>query len=236
MRIGHRKMDEMRPYRIECDYLHHAQSSALVSLGNTRVIVTAYISDGVPSFLSGQGRGWLTAEYAMLPCSVIGRKSRERIKPDGRSVEIQRLIGRSLRCAVDFSQMGERTMQIDCDVIDADGGTRTACITGAYCVAYRLFEKMVASKELKKNPMICQVGAVSVGILDDMPILDLCYEEDSRAQVDMNVVMTSEGDFIEVQGTGEGRSFSQKELDSLLALAKQGMQQIFTLQRLAIQA
>ncbi|MEE1199457.1 MAG: ribonuclease PH [Christensenellales bacterium] len=225
-----RRADEMRMVRILPDYTEMATGSVLVECGRTRVICTASVQNSVPEFKRGSGTGWLTAEYAMLPGSTPQRKARDGVKKDGRSVEIQRLIGRSLRAACDLSRLGERTIYIDCDVIQADGGTRTASITGAFaalCIAvHRLMEK----GELADSPIIRQVAAVSVGVVDGVCTLDLEYAQDSRAQVDMNVVMTRDArgrlGYVEVQGTGERRSYSRKELDELLALAEKGILQL----------
>lgn len=231
MRHDKRKPDQLRNVKFEMDYLRNAPASCLVSFGNTRVAVSAFATPGVPSFLQGRNKGWLTAEYAMLPGSTPRRKQRDGAHRDGRSVEIQRLIGRSLRCVVDLSKLGEYTVVVDCDVIDADGGTRTAAITGAWCVLCDLFKKMIQKGELASNPLTGQVAAVSCGVVNDMPVLDLDYIEDSSAEVDMNIVMTSQGHFVEVQGTGEGRAFTADEMQQMLAAAQRGLGELFALQR-----
>ena len=221
-----RAPDELRMVRILPDYTEMATGSVLICCGRTKVICTASVQDGVPGFLRGKGKGWLTAEYAMLPGSTPQRKVRDGVKKDGRGVEIQRLIGRSLRAACDLTRLGERTVYIDCDVIQADGGTRTASITGAFAALCIAVDRLMAAGTLVDSPIIRQVAAVSVGVIDDVCILDLEYAQDSRAQVDMNIVMTRDGKgelgFVEVQGTGEGRCYTRKELDRLLALGEKG--------------
>ena len=205
-----RKSDEMRAVTILPDYTEMAAGSVLICCGRTRVLCTASVQDGVPPFLKGKGTGWLTAEYAMLPGATPQRKARDGVKKDGRSVEIQRLIGRSLRAACDFSRMGERTVYIDCDVLQADGGTRTASITGAFVALCLAVHKLIASGEMVDSPIVRQVAAISVGVVDDICTLDLEYQQDSRAQVDMNIIMTRDAQgemgFVEVQGTGEHKS------------------------------
>jgi len=224
MRIDKREYDDLREVKITRDYLIHPQGSVLIEMGNTKVICTAMIDDRVPPFLKGTNKGWVTAEYSMLPGATQSRKVRDsaRGRVDGRSNEIQRLIGRSLRTVVDTHKIGERTIWIDCDVIQADGGTRTAAITGGFVAMVDAVHKLYASKEIKEFPIKNFVSAISVGIGKEGPILDLCYEEDHIANVDMNVVMTDEGEFIEIQGTGENRSFSRKQLMELLDLAQKG--------------
>ena len=221
-----RAPDELRIVRILPDYTEMATGSVLICSGRTKVICTASVQDGVPGFLRGKGKGWLTAEYAMLPGSTPQRKARDGVKKDGRGVEIQRLIGRSLRAACDLTRLGERTVYIDCDVIQADGGTRTASITGAFVALCIAVDRLMEQGALVDSPIIRQVAAVSVGVIDDVCTLDLEYAQDSRAQVDMNIVMTrdSKGElgFVEVQGTGEGRCYTRKELDQLLALGEKG--------------
>jgi len=202
MRTDGRNYDEKRPVSILTDFVRTADGSCLIATGNTRVICTASVEAGVPPFLRGQGKGWVTAEYAMLPASTGRRKQRDGIKKDGRSVEIQRLIGRSLRQAVDLTRLGEYTITLDCDVLEADGGTRTASITGAMVALTCAVDKMVREKKLLVSPIIHQVAAISAGVVNDEPSLDLCYVEDSHAQVDMNLVMNEKGEFIELQGTG----------------------------------
>lgn len=233
-----RKPDAMRPVKITVDYTEMAAGSVLIECGRTRVICTASVVDNVPPFKKGTGQGWLTAEYAMLPGSTSHRKERDGIKKDGRSVEIQRLIGRSLRAACDLTRLGERTVYIDCDVIQADGGTRTASITGAFVALTLACNRLLASGAIVDSPVVRQVAAISVGIIDDVPTLDLEYAQDSRAQVDMNVIMTREanGDmnYVEVQGTGEGRAFNAKELDKLLSLANKGVKALMKKQMIAL--
>lgn len=225
---------QTRPCTIETDYMKTADGSCLISTGNTRVICTASVEEGVPPFLRGQGRGWVTAEYAMLPASTGHRKPRDGIKKDGRSVEIQRLIGRSLRQAVDMEKLGERTITLDCDVLQADGGTRTASITGAYVALVMAVHKLIQNGLLQVNPIVGQVAAVSAGLVNDTPLLDLCYVEDSNAQTDMNLVLNHRGEFIELQGTGEGRAFTQRELDTLLAYGRAGIRGLMRTQRQAL--
>ncbi|MDD2648608.1 MAG: ribonuclease PH [Eubacteriales bacterium] len=233
-RYDNRENDELRKHKLECDFVRTADGSCLVSTGATRVICTASVDESVPPFLKGTGKGWITAEYAMLPASTGRRKKRDGDKRDGRSVEIQRLIGRSLRQAVDMSMLGERCVYIDCDVLEADGGTRTASITGAYCALVCAIDKLIAQGKLYQSPIIGQVAAVSAGVVDDTPMLDLCYREDSGAQVDLNVVMNDKGEFIEVQGTGEGRSYTRKELDRLLEIGEKGAKELMAAQREAL--
>jgi XTP/dITP diphosphohydrolase len=211
-----------------------AYGSCLIATGNTRVICTASVEETVPPFLKGQGKGWVTAEYAMLPASTGERKKRDGIKKDGRSVEIQRLIGRALRQAVDLEKLGERTITLDCDVLEADGGTRTASITGAMVALTCAADRLVREKKLLVSPIIHQVAAVSAGIVGDVPCLDLCYQEDSRAQVDMNFVMNEKGEFIELQGTGEGRAFSGSELAVLTEYGAKGIRELMAAQREAL--
>ena len=231
-----RAPDALRPYSIERGFTRHAEGSVLVSAGGTRVICTASIEEGVPGFLKGKGQGWMTAEYGMLPRSTHTRMAREaaRGKQSGRTQEIQRLIGRSLRAAVDLSALGERTLQIDCDVIQADGGTRTASITGAFVAVHDALSGLVASGALPRLPIIDHVAAVSVGVWRGVPVLDLDYVEDSGCDTDMNVVMTGAGRFIEVQGTAEGEPFSRESLDALLGLAAGGIARLVELQRAAL--
>src|SRR5262249_54758336 len=219
--------------KITPDFISQAEGSVLMELGKTRVICTATVEDGVPSFLKGSGKGWVTSEYGMLPRAQEERTPREaaRGKQSGRTVEIQRLIGRSLRAVTDQEALGERTVYIDCDVIEADGGTRTASITGAFIALALAMERMVAAGILKNSPLIDSVAATSVGIVDDHSLLDLCYEEDSRAEVDMNVVMTGRGDFVEIQATAEGRPFTGGEMQDLLALAAAGIRRLNEAQR-----
>ena len=225
-----RKSNALRPVKITPDFTEMAAGSVLIECGRTRVLCTASVVEGVPPFKKGTGSGWLTAEYAMLPGSTSRRKERDGIKKDGRSVEIQRLVGRSLRAAVDLTRLGERTIYLDCDVLQADGGTRTASITGSFVALTIACDKLMKQGLIPDSPIIRQVAAVSVGIIDDVPTLDLEYVQDSRAQVDMNVVMTRDTagntEYVEVQGTGEGRPFSRKELDKLLNLAGAGIKRL----------
>ena len=222
-----------RRTKITRNYLLHAEGSVLIETGNTKVICTASVQEGVPPFLTDSGKGWITAEYGMLPRSTETRMSREatRGKISGRTAEIQRLIGRSLRAVVDLTLLEGYTIQIDCDVIQADGGTRTASITGA-CVALNdAFEKMLADGKIEKNPLREWIAAISVGIVDGEPVLDLSYEQDSRAEVDMNVVMTESGKSVEIQGTAEEKPFSNEQLNAMLRLAKQGIKQLIKKQK-----
>ncbi|MBR1559790.1 MAG: ribonuclease PH [Clostridia bacterium] len=233
-----RHPDELRMARIVPDYTEMAAGSALICCGRTKVICTASVQEGVPPFLRGKGKGWLTAEYAMLPGSTPQRKARDGVKKDGRGVEIQRLIGRSLRAACDLTRLGERTIYIDCDVIQADGGTRTASITGAFVALCIAVDRLMAEGKLVDSPIIRQVAAVSAGVIDDVCTLDLEYAQDSRAQVDMNIVMTRDGKgnlgFVEVQGTGEGRCYTREELDRLLALGEKGCLELMDAQTAAL--
>ena len=229
-----RRSDELRQVRIVPDYTEMAAGSVLVCCGRTRVLCTASVQDGVPPFLKGKGTGWLTAEYAMLPGATPQRKARDGLKKDGRSVEIQRLIGRSLRAACDLSRMGERTVYIDCDVLQADGGTRTASITGGFVALCLAMSKLIAEGRMQDSPIVKQVAAISVGVVDGQCTLDLEYAQDSRAEVDMNIVMTrdakGEMGFVEVQGTGEHGSYSRDELNRLLDLGESGIRQLMQAQ------
>ena len=233
MRPDGRATDQMRPVKLTPDFVPVAEGSVLIEIGHTRVICTATLDDGVPSFLKGSGKGWVTAEYGMLPRATEQRTPREstRGKQSGRTLEIARLIGRSLRAITDQKKLGERTVWCDCDVIQADGGTRTASITGAYVAMTLAFERMVAAGIMKSVPLLDSVAATSVGLVNGDPALDLCYEEDSSAEVDMNVVMTGSGKFVEVQATAEGRPFAGDELDQLLALAAGGVRSLTEHQR-----
>jgi ribonuclease PH len=233
MRNDGRHADQLRTVKITPDFISQAEGSVLIELGKTRVICTATVDDGVPSFLKGSGKGWVTSEYGMLPRATEERTPREasRGKQSGRTLEIQRLIGRSLRAITDQEALGERTVFMDCDVIEADGGTRTASITGAFVAFALAVERLVAAGMLKNSPLIDSVAATSVGIVDDVSLLDLCYEEDSRAEVDMNVVMTGTGDFVEIQATAEGRPFAGSEMQDLLALAAAGIRRLGEAQR-----
>ena len=236
MRSDGRACDQLRPVKLTPDFIPVADGSVLIEIGQTRVICTATIDDGVPSFLKGTGRGWVTAEYGMLPRATEQRTPREstRGRQSGRTLEISRLIGRSLRAVTDQQKLGERTVWLDCDVIQADGGTRTASITGAYVAIAIAFERMVATGILRSMPLLDSVAATSVGLILGDPMLDLCYEEDSRAEVDMNVVMTGGGRFVEVQATAEGRPFASGELDRLLNLAAVGIRNLTEHQRLLV--
>jgi ribonuclease PH len=231
-----RRPDQLRPIEIERNYTRHAEGSVLVSFGDTRVICTASVEAGVPRFLRGKGSGWLTAEYGMLPRSTGSRMDREaaRGKQGGRTVEIQRLIGRSLRAAVNLDVLGEYTVKIDCDVIQADGGTRTAAITGACVALVDAVRTMRSKKLIKTEPLLGMVAAVSVGVYQGIPVLDLDYPEDSSAETDMNVVMTEQGGFIEVQGTAESTPFSAEHLNDMLGLAQRGIEQLVVAQRAAL--
>ena len=235
MRANGRANDEKRKVTIKPNILKNADGSVLVSCGNTEVICSAMVVDEVPPFLAETGRGWLTAEYAMLPAATPSRKKREKMKPDGRSTEIQRLIGRSLRSVMNFSALGERTIYIDCDVISADGGTRTASITGGYAALKICIEHLLKSGDLAKNPIRGQVAAISCGIVDGEALLDLEYTEDSRAEADMNVVMTDSGGLIEVQCTGEKRPITETEFANLLELAKKGIVELCEIQAAVIE-
>ena len=232
-RIDGRAHDQMRPVRVTVDYLRHAEGSALIEFGDTRVLCVASVEERVPPFLEGRGQGWVTAEYAMLPRAGATRSTRESVagKIGGRTHEIQRLIGRSLRASLDLRALGERTIALDCDVLQADGGTRTAAITGAWLALARACGVLRQRGLLTTSPLKRGVAAVSVGIVDDVALLDLNYAEDAHAAVDANIVMTDAGDFIEVQGTAEGQPFSRAQLDTLLGLAEGGIRELFALQR-----
>ncbi|MGI6367270.1 MAG: ribonuclease PH [Anaerolineae bacterium] len=230
-----RRPDQLRPVSIRTGYIEQAAGSALVSMGNTRVVCVATLSDGVPPWLAGKGVGWLTAEYMMLPYATDGRTDRQRGLASGRTQEIRRLVGRSLRMAVDRSALGERTLTVDCDVLRADGGTRTASITGAYVAVAQAMAGLRRSGALTVDALSHQVAAISVGMLDGCALLDLDYSEDSRADVDLNVVMTSEGTLVEVQGTGEGAPFTRAQLGVMLELAEQGLERLFRVQQDAIE-
>jgi ribonuclease PH len=237
-RSGGRGPDELRPVTVEPGFVRSATGSALIACGGTRVICTASVQESVPKWLSGKGRGWLTAEYGMLPASTGDRKQRDVSKgrPDGRTVEIQRLIGRSLRGVVDFSGMGERTIYVDCDVLEADGGTRCASITGGYVALELACRRLVAEGKLQRTPLNGSVAAVSCGIVDGMALLDLDYPEDSSAEVDANVVMTGDGGLVEVQATAERTPLSRASLDELLALAQAGIERLREAQAEAVAA
>ena len=232
MRPSGRANDELRPIKITRNYTKHAEGSVLIECGDTRVICNATVENSVPGFLRGKGGGWVTAEYGMLPRSTGSRMRRESSlgKQGGRTLEIQRLIGRALRASVDTEILGERTVTIDCDVIQADGSTRTASISGAWVALSDAIQTLLEQGDLQQSPIECQIAAVSVGIYEGQTILDLDYAEDSNASTDMNIVMNSNGGFIEVQGTAEGESFSDEELHEMLALARKGTEEIFALQ------
>jgi ribonuclease PH len=239
LRTDNRAFDELRAVKITPGFLANAEGSALIEMGNTRVICAASVEEKLPPHLRNQRTvGWVTAEYGMLPRSTHTRTARElgRGGPSGRTHEIQRLIGRSLRAISDRSVLGERTITLDCDVLQADGGTRTAAITGAY-VAYAIAcKQLLKEKKIKRSPITSEVAAVSVGIVDGAALLDLKYDEDSRAEVDMNVICTGDGRFIEVQGTAEGAPFTREQMDELLELGKKGIEQLVQLQRAAIES
>lgn len=238
MRPSGRAPDKLRDIRITRHYTKHAEGSVLIEFGDTKVICTASVEDRVPGFLRGQGQGWITAEYGMLPRSTGSRMGREaaRGKQGGRTVEIQRLIGRSLRAAVDLKALGEFSITIDCDVIQADGGTRTASITGGYVALADAIAHMREQKLIKTDPIINHVASISVGVYNGTPVMDLDYAEDSNCETDMNLVMTDEGRFIEIQGTAEGEPFSPDELQAMLDLGKQAIDQLIDRQREALGA
>jgi len=238
IRVDQRQAADMRPLRITPNYLLTAEGSALIELGNTRVICTASVEDSVPSFLRGSGKGWVTAEYAMLPRATVTRTAREVSKgrASGRTHEIQRLIGRSLRAVVDLDRLGERSVFMDCDVIQADGGTRTASITGAYVALAIALKRLQRFGTLKTSPLRDSVAATSVGVVAGTALLDLCYEEDSRADVDMNIVLTGAGRFVEVQATAEKMPFDDEQLAALLDLGRRGVAELTATQRAAIEA
>ncbi len=235
-RSDNRALDQLRSVRITPEFIATAEGSALIEIGNTRVICTASIEEGVPGFLRNSGRGWITAEYAMLPRATLTRTPRESAKGriGGRTHEIQRLIGRALRAAADMTKLGERSIHLDCDVIQADGGTRTASITGAYVALAMACNKLIAAGTLKTSPLSDSVAAVSVGVVDGSVMLDLAYEEDSRADVDMNLVVTGSGKLIEVQATAEHDPFDEEQLALMMKYAKAGCERLKELQREAI--
>lgn len=236
MRPSERTPDQMRTVKFTRHYTCHAEGSVLVEFGNTKVLCTATVEDRLPGWLKGKGQGWVTAEYGMLPRSTGSRTAREAAKgkQGGRTMEIQRLIGRSLRAMVDLEALGEFQITLDCDVIQADGGTRTASISGAYVALCDAVTWLQQNRRLKKNPLHGQIASVSVGIFDGVPVLDLDYAEDSKAETDMNVVMNEAGQFIELQGTAEGHAFRRDELDAMLALAEKGIREIMQAQREAL--
>ena len=228
-----RRWDQSRPITIVPGYQRSAEGSALIETGATRVLCAASLEERVPGFLRGQGRGWVTAEYSMLPRSTHTRSARERDsgRPSGRSQEIQRLIGRALRAVTDLEALGERTVQIDCDVIQADGGTRTAAITGAYVALYQALNMLVKERVVARSPLLCPVAATSVGLIRGQLLLDLCYEEDFAADVDFNVVVTAEGGLVELQGATEARPFPRRMVPEVVALAYRGLEPLFRVQR-----
>jgi ribonuclease PH len=231
MRTDGRKADELRKIKLTRNYIKSAEGSVLIQMGDTWVICTATVENSVPPFLRGKGSGWVTAEYAMLPRSSAQRIQRERAKVGGRTHEIQRLIGRALRSVVDMKALGERSVLIDCDVVQADGGTRTASITGAYIALVDALRHVKKQGLIEHVPVLDHLAAVSVGIVDGKPLLDLCYTEDSGAEVDMNLVMTGKGGIVEIQGTAEGEPFSKAELGKLLALGEKGIKQLIQKQK-----
>lgn len=235
-RIDGRTFDNIRNVKITTNYILYPEGSVLIEMGNTKVICNASVEERVPPFKAESGEGWVTAEYAMLPRATAGRNQRDinKLKKNSRSVEIQRLIGRSLRSVVDYKALGERTITLDCDVIQADGGTRTASITGAFVALALACDKLIKDGIIKKMPLKSYVAAISVGIVNDEALLDLCYAEDSHAKVDMNVIMTDKGEFIEVQGTGEEAPFSRDSLNRLLDLAGKGITQLIEKQKEAL--
>jgi len=231
-----RNFNQLRNIKITPGYLSYPEGSVLIEMGNTHVICTVSLDERVPPFIKGTGKGWVTAEYSMLPRATLTRNQRDSSqgKVNGRSQEIQRLIGRSLRAVTDMASLGERQLIVDCDVIQADGGTRTASITGSYVALYQALKNLQSRGMLSSIPLKNAVAATSVGIIRGYPMLDLCYAEDSQAEVDFNVVMTDEGNFVEVQGTAENKSFSKSSLDDLIELAQGGIQQLFEIQRAVI--
>ncbi len=232
-RVDGRAYDELRPIKIIPGYQSFAEGSALIKLGKTHVLCSVSTEERVPNFLRGSGTGWITAEYAMLPRATVTRTQRDSAigRVGGRNQEIQRLIGRSLRAVADLDALGERTLTVDCDVIQADGGTRTAAITGAYIALYKAMETLQNMGVISSIPLKSAVAATSIGIVNNYMMMDLCYDEDARAAVDFNVVMTSKGEFVEVQGTAEGKPFNKQAIDDLLSLAEKGIQQLFQAQQ-----
>ncbi|MFL6375346.1 MAG: ribonuclease PH [Pyrinomonadaceae bacterium] len=233
-RTDTRAVDQLRATKITPNISPHAEGSALIEVGGTKVICTASVEDRVPMFMRNKGTGWVTAEYGMLPRATNTRTQRETQRPSGRTAEIQRLIGRSLRAIVDMRILGERQIFLDCDVIQADGGTRCASITGAYVALALACRRMIKVGQISKNPIVSEVAAVSVGIIEGTPILDLAYTEDSNAEVDMNIVCTGEGRFIELQGTAEREPFTREQMDEMLILANKGINELFAIQRYAL--
>jgi ribonuclease PH len=236
-RADGRAWDELRPLKITPRYQSFAEGSALIELGRTQVVCSVSVEERVPNFLKGGGGGWITAEYAMLPRATTTRTPRDTLgRMAGRNQEIQRLIGRSLRAIADLTALGERTLIVDCDVIQADGGTRTAAITGSYIALYQAMQTLANMGIISSVPLNSAVAATSVGIVHDYKFLDLCYDEDFNAAVDFDVVLTSQGEFVEIQGTAEGKPFSKETIDSLLALAEKGIKELFQIQQVALKA
>ncbi len=237
-RIDGRRPDQLRPVHITPGYLLHPEGSALIDAGDTRLLCAVTVEDRVPPFLRGTGKGWVTAEYGMLPRATPSRTPREGLDRSarGRAMEIQRLVGRALRAVVELEKLGERTFIVDCDVLQADGGTRTLAVTGAYVALSQAFNHLYRRKRLRENPFRSAVAAVSCGLVGGVPMLDLCYAEDSTADVDCNVVMTDGGEIVEVQGAAEGAPFTRRELEELLDLAENGVQELFAVQREALSA
>ncbi len=233
-RLDGRAHDQLRPVELIMDYQRYAEGSVLITCGHTHVLCSASVEPGVPGWLKGQGKGWLTAEYALLPRATHTRTRRERNGPGGRTQEIQRLIGRSLRAAIDLESLGERTITIDCDVLQADGGTRTAAITGGYVALARAIDRLIEQGELATSPLVTQIAAVSVGIIGGELLLDLDYNEDSSADVDCNIVQTGDGRFVEIQSTAEGMPFDRSQFDLLLRLGEHGIRQLMELQRMTL--
>jgi ribonuclease PH len=237
MRVDGRKPDELRPIRIDPNFTIYAEGSVLITMGGTKVLCNATVEDNVPRWIKVGNipGGWITGEYAMLPRSTQTRAPREVFRPAGRTQEIRRLIGRCLRAAVDLEKLGQRTCIVDCDVIQADGGTRTAAITGGYVALALALKKLIAQELIPADTIISPVAAISVGVVEQQPLLDLCYEEDSRAQTDANIIMNAKGEFIEIQSTAESKPFSRSILDTLLDLASRGIEQILPLQKSALE-
>ena len=237
-RADGRAWDELRPVQIVAGFQSFAEGSALIEMGKTRVLCSVSVQDRVPAFLRGGGSGWVTAEYSMLPRATVTRTSRDSVlgRIAGRNQEIQRLIGRSLRAVTDLAALGERTLIVDCDVLQADGGTRTAAITGAYVALYQAMHSLANMGILSSIPLKSGIAATSVGIVHSNRLLDLCYDEDYNAEVDFNAVMTSQGEFVEIQGTAEGKPFTKETIDSLLSLAEKGINDLFQIQQKALEA
>ena len=235
-RVDNRSLDEIRKTKITPNISPYAEGSALIEVGGTKVLCMASVEESLPHWLRNQGKGWVTAEYAMLPRATHTRSRRENLRPSGRTMEIQRLIGRSLRAVVNMKKLGERQIYVDCDVIQADGGTRCASITGAYVALSLACRKLVSMGKLSNSPILSEVAAISVGIVEGAPVVDLKYEEDSNADVDMNIVCTGAGKFIEIQGTAEQEPFDREQMDNMLALAEKGVNELFEIQRNALKS